>query len=387
MFLLVYLCNNKKNMDMIKRLLLLVFTVSALYTCSESDDNNSGSSSDNFDRQLMLTNWADNIIIPALQDLSSDLSVLITDKDAFIASPDDASLNQLRVSWLKAYKTWQYVEMFNIGKAEEILYGFQMNVYPTNINDIQANISADSYDLSNVNNHDAVGFPAVDYMIYGLRATDQEILNAYSSEPNFEDNASYLSALINQMDALTMTVLNDWTTSYRDVFVNSTSNTATSATNKLTNDFVFYYEKGLRANKFGIPAGVFSSSPLKTKVEAFYNKDVSKMLSLSALDAVKDFFNGVAYNSTATGESFSAYLQYLNTINSDASLNEIINTTFNIAQTKIEGLDDNLARQVETDNTKMLEAYDALQDAVVLLKVDMIQSMNISIDYVDADGD
>ena len=35
----------------------------------------------------------------------------------------------------------------------------------------------------------------------------------------------------------------------------------------------------------------------------------------------------------------------------------------------------------------MLEAYDELQRAVVLLKVDMIQAMNISIDYVDADGD
>ena len=369
-------------------MVLLVFTLLALFTCSESDDNNSSSPSDNFDRQLMLTNWADNIIIPALQDLSSDLSVLVADKDVFITSPDDASLNQLRVSWLEAYKTWQYVEMFNIGKAEEINYGFQMNVYPTNITDIQANINADSYDLSNANNHDAVGFPAVDYMLYGLRESDQEILNAYSIDPNFEGNISYLSDLINQMDALTSTVLEDWTSGYRDVFVNSTTNTATSATNKLTNDFVFYYEKGLRANKFGIPAGVFSSTPFYDKVEAFYNTEVSKKLSLNALNAVQDFFNGVAYNSTVTGDSFSSYLDYLNTINNaDSSLNSIINNTFNIAQTKIEELDDNLADQVETNNTKMLEAYDALQDAVVLLKVDMIQSMNISIDYVDADGD
>ena len=372
---------------MIKKLVLLVFAVSALYTCSESDDNNSGSSSDNFDRQLMLTNWADNIIIPAYEDLSSDLSVLVTDKDAFVASPDESSLSQLRLSWLEAYKTWQYVEMFNIGKAEEINYGFQMNVYPTNVVDIQNNINSDSYDLSNVNNNDAVGFPALDYMLYGLRATDQEILNAYSIEPNFEDNASYLSALINQMDALTNTVLNDWTTSYRDVFVNSTANTATSATNKLTNDFIFYYEKGLRANKFGIPAGVFSSTPLETKVEAFYNKDVSKMLSLSALDAVQGFFNGDGYNASTSNESLSSYLEYLNTINSGSSLNTIITNKFNAAEIKIQGLDDNLGLQVTMDNTKMLEAYDALQDAVVLLKVDMIQAMNISIDYVDADGD
>ena len=35
----------------------------------------------------------------------------------------------------------------------------------------------------------------------------------------------------------------------------------------------------------------------------------------------------------------------------------------------------------------MTETFDALQMAVVLLKVDMLQAINISVDYVDADGD
>ena len=35
----------------------------------------------------------------------------------------------------------------------------------------------------------------------------------------------------------------------------------------------------------------------------------------------------------------------------------------------------------------MTEAYDALQLVVVALKVDMLQAFNVSVDYVDADGD
>ena len=35
----------------------------------------------------------------------------------------------------------------------------------------------------------------------------------------------------------------------------------------------------------------------------------------------------------------------------------------------------------------MLETYDELQKAVVLLKVDMLQVLNIKVDFVDADGD
>ena len=35
----------------------------------------------------------------------------------------------------------------------------------------------------------------------------------------------------------------------------------------------------------------------------------------------------------------------------------------------------------------MTMAYDELQKIVVLCKVDMVQAFNISIDYIDADGD
>jgi hypothetical protein len=35
----------------------------------------------------------------------------------------------------------------------------------------------------------------------------------------------------------------------------------------------------------------------------------------------------------------------------------------------------------------MTDTYDELQRVTVLLKVDMLQTLNISVDYVDADGD
>ena len=48
---------------------------------------------------------------------------------------------------------------------------------------------------------------------------------------------------------------------------------------------------------------------------------------------------------------------------------------------------DNLVEQVETNNTEMLQAFDQLQKNVILLKVDMMQALSISVDYVDSDGD
>ncbi len=364
------------------RVIGIVLVALVVLACSKSDDSNSGNgggTNDTFNRAAMLTNIADNIIIPAYEDFSTDLNGLVTAKDNFVATPNQSNLDALRSSWYNAYKTWQYLEMFNIGKAEEIQYSFKMNVYPTNTSDIESNIASGTYDLLNVNNNDAVGFPAVDYMLYGVASDDAAILTTYASA-NYKN---YLSDVVDQMQSLTNTVYTDWTSSYRNTFVASTQNTATSAVNKLVNDFIFYYEKGLRANKIGIPAGVFSSTALPSKVEALYREDISKTLALEALQAVQDVFNGVAYNGSASGESYKTYLETLN----KSELANLINSRFNTAKQKLQGLNANLKTQVTTDNTKMTEAYDALQLAVVSLKVDMLQAFNVSVDYVDADGD
>jgi hypothetical protein len=53
----------------------------------------------------------------------------------------------------------------------------------------------------------------------------------------------------------------------------------------------------------------------------------------------------------------------------------------------VQTLENSFATQINTNNTEMTRSYDELQIAVVLLKVDMLQAFNISVDYVDADGD
>jgi len=367
---------------MFNRIVFFILIV-LIYACSSSTVSDPETPLDTFDRGLMLKNLADNIIIPAFEDLNSDIDALVISGENFTTTPNQDNLTSLRTSWLAAYKTWQQVEMFNIGKAEELQYSFFMNIYPLTVTDVESNIASGSYDLNNANNHDAQGFPALDYLLYGVADSDVAILAKYTTESNAANYKKYITDVLSQMSSLTIQVLNDWTSSYRVQFIASTDNTATSALNKMTNDYIYYFEKGLRANKFGIPAGVFSTEPLPKKVEAFYNQDISKELSLEALNATINFFNGKHYNSATIGVSFSDYLESLE----NSILSQIIVNQFTVAKNEINTLDNNFYNQVITDNSAMLSSYDELQKVVVLLKVDMLQAFDISTDYVDADGD
>lgn len=369
------------------RKIVAILVVLLAFACSSDDSSTGGGSTgDSFDRTAMLTNWADNIIIPAYQDFAGDMTSLKTAATTFTSAPDVTNLNALRIAWYNAYKTWQQVELFNIGKAEEITYSFYMNVYPVNTAEVDSNITNGGYDLNAIGSQDAVGFAAIDYLIYGLSSNDADIV-AYYTGANGTSYQTYLNDVVNQMDSLTQQVLNDWTTTYRDVFVSNSGNTVTSSVNKLINDFIFYYEKGLRANKVGIPAGVWSATSLPEKVEARFRGNISRELTLDGLAAVQNFFNGKHYNSSLTGESMKSYLDFLNTIKDGEDLSALISNQLGAARTKILSLNQNFETQINTDNTQMTQAYDELQMAVVLIKVDMLQAFNIAVDYVDADGD
>jgi len=367
--------------------LLSVFAILlVIFACTSEDGgpgDNPPTGNDSFDRGAMLANWADNIIVPSFTSFESDAGTLKNATNLFVDAPSVQNLQQLRLLWEKSYVNFQNVAMFDIGKAEEIRFRDRLNIYPTSASKIEGFIANGNYNLELPSTIDAQGFPALDYMINGLGATDTEIVDYYTINANASAYKEYLKTLSETIAQLTTNVLEDWNNGYRDAFVANISSSASGSVDKLANDYIFYFEKSLRAGKVGIPAGVFSNEVLPQKVEAFYKKDISEKLLLESINACKRFFNG----GNNGGESFKTYLDFLNTIKNGADLATIINTQFDVALSKANTLNADFTQQIATDNFQMLETYNELQRNVILLKVDMLQALDINVDYVDTDGD
>lgn len=340
-----------------------------------------------FERSTMLTNWADNIIIPSYEAFSVSLEGLNTSFDAFKANVNVTSLENLRSSWITSYKLWQRISMFEIGPAETVGLRLNMNIYPTDSEKINGYINSGDYNLSLSSNRNAKGFPALDYFINGLGDDDMAIVARFNTTDK-DAMLTYMEAVLNDMTALSNGVLAGWNSDYRDTFVANDGASATASVDRFVNDYIFYYEKFLRAGKMGIPLGVFSGATLPQNVEAYYQRDISNALFLEGLTAVQDFFNGKHYGSSATGESLGSYLDKLSSVKEGENLSDIINTQFNSARTAVVDLEF-FRSEIEnnTPPTEMLLAYDVVQKAVPMLKVDMVSAMSISIDFVDADGD
>ena len=103
---------------------------------------------------------------------------------------------------------------------------------------------------------------------------------------------------------------------------------------------------------------------------------------------MKNFFIGNAFkNDDLVGDSFQSYMTFLNAKKNDASLSDLILSKLDTAISSVTELNDDFASQINTDNNTMLLTYDRIQSVVILLKVDMLQVLNVNVDYADADGD
>ena len=355
----------------------LVFTA-----CSTDDDgpgNEGGGETDSFDRGAMLANWADNMIIPAFSNFKSSTQQLEDLTDAFTADPTEENLLALRNQFENSYLDFQTVAMFDIGKAEELSYRRFLNTYPLAASEVENKISSGSYNLELPSSFKEQGFPALDYLLNGIGDTDAEIVAKYSSE-NYKN---YLLDVSKRINSLTAEVNASWQGDYRDTFVDNTSSSSTGSVDKFTNKYIMYFETFLRSGKIGYPSGVFTGSPSPINAEAYYSDNLSKELYLKALQSTVDLFNGKSFNGGQTGKSYKQYLEFLDR----GDLASDILSQFDAVKSQATKLDASLKNQVETNNTLMLAAYDELQKVVVLLKLDMVQALSISINYVDSDGD
>jgi uncharacterized iron-regulated protein len=91
-----------------KKFTSLFLMLALVVACSSSEDDPT-EVADNFDRNAMLVNWADNIIIPSYEAYGSAVSDLKLATDAFNTQPDLTGLSVVRENWLVAYLAFQQV--------------------------------------------------------------------------------------------------------------------------------------------------------------------------------------------------------------------------------------------------------------------------------------
>jgi predicted lipoprotein len=361
---------------------LIAISIVCLVSCRPKKQSNEPEPADTYDKQALLVNMADNVILPSYNNFRSSLDSLVAAYNTFKSSELLSDFQVVKQKLHSAYSKYHLISPYEFGPAETVIVRMNFNVFPTDTPQIKYNIAAGTYVLDAASNLDAKGFPALDFLFYGYNASEASVIQQFSSSAA---RKQYVTDLLNDMSAKISTVINNWNSSYRSTFVNSLGTDVGSSLGFLVNQLNFELDY-LKNSKIGVPLGKKSLGiPLPEKCEAYYGAQ-SVQYALATLTAIENVYLGRGPSGNH-GEGFDNYLDHLGAQYNGGSLNEAINNQFAIARAKLNAVANPLSSQVTSNPGAVDAAYVELVKLLVLLKTDMPSNLGVIITYQDGDGD
>lgn len=360
---------------------LLLIGLAVVVSCKKKDPG-AEEPSNPFDKQGMLVNVADNVVLPCYTQFKTSLDSLSSAFNAFKAAETITGFQLVKQRLHTAYLNYQHISLLGFGPGEDVSIRANCNVFPTKATNIDANISAGTYDLASLANISAKGFPALDYLFYGLNQSESYQIQLFSSDPN---RKKYVTDLLNDMSQKVNAVIDGWNGSYRSTFINSLGTDVGSSIGFLVNQ-INYELDYLKNAKLAIPMGLKSGGTLlPASCEAYYGGQ-SVQYILETLNALENMYLGRSRNGQ-DGKGFDDYLDHLNITYPGGTLNAAIKAQFSLAKTKLNEVGNPLSDQVVSNYNTVNNAYKELVKLLVLLKTDMPSNLGVVITYQDGDGD
>lgn len=343
--------------------------------CNDDDDDKEPSAA-SFDKEAMLQNIGENVIIQAYRDFSTEFSDLEQKAATFDADRSASNLLSFQDQFKVAYTSWQRCKTFEFGPAADVTLRSAVNVFPTDTAQINDNISTGTYNLETAQNADAIGMPAIDYVLfrYGKGSSAAIMME--------DEDLDYIIANLQLIREKLDQVIEGWTGSndYLSQFSSNTTASVGSPIGNLVNEINYDFEL-IKNAKIGIPLGKKTLGVAQPeKVEALYS-GISVALAIENLDGIENAFKG------GSGSGLDDYLDALDARYNDQKLSEAIIDGFADAREALNAINGELDDAIQNDPSTVDQAHTAIQNLVVLLKTDMPSQLGVQITYQDNDGD
>ena len=358
---------------------------------AQKDDN--GCLYEDFDKLSLLTNLADNYIIPSLDAYKSKIVSLNIHVDSFILNPNISNLSLLRTNWEEALLNWQDIGFLDFGPSEYILLRKQTNTFPIDTTELNNFITLADWNLDYASSYDSKGLQALDYLLFKPGYTDSELITYFQNNTNAKN---YLKAVAEDLNQNINYVTNQWV-SYREDFINDfevtqsnfSTNSQGSSISNIINALCLHYEFYVRRGKVGLPLGVFngfSQLELPELVECYYSGKSTQNL-VRSINSLRKYVTGSSYLNNDNGLGLDDYMDFVNAEQSTQQLSTVIDNQFLTITEEVNNINGPLSEEIINNKSQITQTYQKLQQLVPYIKVDMTSALGVLITYQDNDGD
>jgi len=348
---------------------------------------------EDYDKLSLLTNLADNYIIPSLDAYKSKIVTLNIHIDSFTENPSIPNLTLIRTNWEEALLIWQDIGFLDFGPSEYILLRKQTNTFPIDTSELNNSITLADWNLGYVSSYDSKGLQALDYLLFKPGHTDNELITYFQNNVNAKN---YLKALAEDLNQNITYVTDQWL-SYREDFINDfevtqsnfSTNSQGSSISNIINALCLHYEFYVRRGKVGLPLGVFngfSQLELPELVECYYSGKSTQNL-VRSVNSLRKYVTGSSYLNNDNGLGLDDYMDFVNAEQNAQQLSTVIDNQFLSILDELNNINGPLSEEIINNKSQITQTYQELQQLVPYIKVDMTSALGVLITYQDNDGD
>ena len=325
-----------------------------------------------FDRKDMMRHYADDLIIPAFNDLKTNVDALQQAAEILATQPTLANLSILQSAWTKSHLALQAANAYNFGPAGETGDRMRMiqeiGTFPISVLKIETNI-AKGLPVPNDTNYNARGLLAIEYLIFDDKGDNQRILDGLITASRQVYLRKQIANLKDHVDG----VVTGWAT-YRETFINDEGTAAGSSISNLYNEFLRSYQ-ALETTKVSGPLTAPAGQTPPSPVEAYYSGQSLDFLR-AHFAALENIWRG--RDARADGPGFDDYLKTVaggpaSVINIEAQL-----TAISQVLADLDGAS-SLTKQIQTNPTKVQKLQTELQKGSRLFKEDMSSLLGLAV--------
>lgn len=336
-----------------------------------------------FDKKNLMEQVGKNVIIPEYNNFYTLSEKLDSSANNFINNPDTNSLNELQKNWKDTLGSWEKIIVFQFGPVKTLNLANKIFFSPAKSDAIEEVLAKDISTLNdNYLNTVGVtkkGLPVIEYLIFNSEKGNNFIIDNFKTAEKSAQRKAYLKLLTKDLKANALSINNEWSinkTNYLSKLV-----LEANAFNMLLNNMIATTED-IKDIKIGTPLGKKSGGELRlAEIESLPSNN-SKENIINSLQSIKNVFNGTASNN-ATAIGLDDYLDYLEKQTLKNQINNQIDKTIKAVQ----DTNASLSTAITKEPQKVETVYNESKELLRLLKVDMANAVNETVNFNVSDGD
>ena len=354
--------------------------MSFLLNCKQ-DDTDVGNTIKEY-RAIHLANIYDYEIARLNVAFIESTTILSVSMHIFHKKTTLENLVKTQNQWKKTVRIWKQIELYNIGAISKKFLHFQIGEWPTNEAFIakfviEATTIDEAYIISK--GASSKGVSALEFLLFN-KETNEAVLESFISDDNHENRLKYLVSVSENLKTEAILLAQDWT-EYKDEFVSNLDNGVTGSQNMVINEMVASLEEIL-IYKLGKPLGGKNNGVIDLEKLEASKSGMSLVIIKENLMVLERCFLG-EFTGVKEAIGFDDSLVLMNAEN----IVEVVKNNLKICYQKIDVINGTLKEELQNNPEVVIDLREAIKDLLVVVKVDMANTLGFTITFNDNDGD